>query len=158
VLRKEDQRLITGQGRYTDDVVLPRQAYAAIVRSPHAHARIRGVDTTRARAVKGVIAVLTGADLAADGIKSIPCYAGMSGVADVPLNTREGSQKRPTPIPLLAADTARFVGDPVAAVIGETLAAAQEGAEAVEVDYDPITAVTATPDAVKSDAPKVWGG
>ena len=158
VLRKEDQRLITGQGRYTDDVVLDRQAYAAVVRSPHAHARIRKVDTTRARAIRGVIAVLTGADMVADGLKSIPCYAGMSGLADVPLNNRDGSQKRTSPLPLLATDKARFVGDAVAAVIGETLAAALEGAEAVEIDYDPIPSVTSTPDALKPGAPLVWGG
>jgi carbon-monoxide dehydrogenase large subunit len=156
VIRKEDQRLVTGQGRYTDDVILPNQAWAVIVRSPHAHARIKKVDAAKARAVKGVIAVLTGADMVADGLKSIPCYAGMGGMADVPLNNRDGSQKRTSPIPLLAADKARFVGDPVAAVIGETLAAAQAGADEVEVEYEPLPAVTATVAAREANAPVVW--
>jgi len=158
VLRKEDQRLIVGEGRYTDDVALPRQAYAVIVRSPYAHARIREIETGKARRSPGVIAVLTGADLPADGIKSIPCYAGMGGLADMPLNNRDGSQKRTSPLPLLATEKARFVGDAVAAVIGDTLAAAQEGADMVEVDYQPLPSVTATEDAFAPNAPLVWDG
>ncbi len=158
VLRKEDMRLITGQGRYTDDVSLPGQAHLALARSPHAHATIRGIDTRAARAVPGVIAVLTASDIAADGIGTIPCYAGMAGLNDMPLNNLDGSEKRTTPIPLLASDRARFVGDGVAAVVAETREAALAGAEAVEVDYAPLPSVTATADAMRPDAPKVWDG
>ncbi len=158
VLRKEDLRLITGRGRYTDDVSLPAQAYVAIVRSPHAHARINGIDTKAARAVPGVVAVLTAADADVDGLGTIPCYAGMSGLNDVPLNNRDGSAKRTTPIPLLASDRARFVGDGVAAVVADTLAAAQEAAEAVSVDYEPLAPVAAVADAMRPGAPTVWDG
>ena len=158
VLRKEDLRLITGQGRYTDDVSLPGQTYLALARSPHAHARIRKIDTAAARAVKGVLAVLTAADIAADGIGTIPCYAGMGGLNDVPLNNSDGSDKRTTPIPLLAGDKARFVGDGVAAVIAETREAALDAAELVEVDYEELTPVTAVADAMRPDAPRVWDG
>ena len=156
VLRKEDLRLLTGQGRYTDDVNLPRQAYAVIVRSPHAHARIRGVDAAKARKIPGVLAVLTGADMATDKIAPIPCYATIPGLVDVPLNNTDGSPKKTSPLPLLATDKARLVGDAVAAVIGDTLAAAQEGADAVEVDYEPLPAVTETTATLKNGAPIIW--
>ena len=156
VLRKEDLRLLTGQGRYTDDVNLPGQAYSVVVRSPHAHARIRGIDTAKARKVPGVLAVLTGADMQADHIAPIPCYATIPGLVDVPLNNTDGSPKKESPLPLLATDKVRLVGDAVAAVIGDTLAAAQEGAEAVEVDYQPLPAVTETTATLKPGAPIVW--
>jgi aerobic carbon-monoxide dehydrogenase large subunit len=158
VLRKEDMRLITGQGRYTDDVSLPGQAYLAIARSPYAHAVIRKIDTSAARALPGVVAVLTAADIVADGLGTIPCYAGMGGLNDVPLNNRDGSEKRTTPIPLLASDKARFVGDGIAAVIADTLAAALEAAELVAVDYQELAPVTAVADAMRPDAPRVWDG
>jgi len=156
VLRKEDLRLVTGAGSYTSDVFLPGQLYAAIVRSPHAHARIKRVDTSAAKSVPGVVDVLTGADVQADGIGTIPSSAYIAGLVDVPLNNRDGSPRRVTPIPLFAADKARFVGDPVAAVIAETLNAALDGAERVEVDYEPLPAVTATRAAAEDGAPVVW--
>ena len=156
VLRKEDLRLVTGAGSYTSDVFLPGQLYAAIVRSPHAHARIKRVDTSAAKSVPGVVDVLTGAEVQADGIGTIPSSAYIAGLVDVPLNNRDGSPRRVTPIPLFAADKARFVGDPVAAVIAETLNAALDGAERVEVDYEPLPAVTATRAAAEDGAPIVW--
>ena len=156
VLRKEDHRLITGAGNYTSDIFLPGQLYAAIVRSPHAHARIKGIDTASAKSVAGVLDVLTGVELDADGIGTIPSSAYIAGLVDVPLNNRDGSPRRVTPIPLLATDKARFVGDPVAAVIAESLAAALDGAELVEVDYEVLPAVTATREAAEDGAPVVW--
>src|SRR4029078_2734989 len=90
--RKEDLRLLTGSGRYSDDVSLPGQAYAYVLRSPHAHARIRGVDTTAARAMPGVLAVLTGADVVADGLKEVPHTPIPSKPpADILLSNRDGS-------------------------------------------------------------------
>jgi carbon-monoxide dehydrogenase large subunit len=156
VKRKEDQRLLTGAGRYTSDVFLPGQLYAAIVRSPHAHARIKGIDTAEARAAPGVLDVLTRAELEADGVGTIPGNAHIAGLVDVRLNNRDGSDRRVTPLPLLAVDKARFVGDAVAAVIGQSMNAALDGAELVAVDYEVLPAVTATRDAAASGAPVVW--
>ena len=156
VRRKEDRRLITGQGRYTDDTQVDGALHLVMVRSPHAHARIRGIETSTAKAVAGVVDVLTAADVAADGIGSIPSSAGGAGLVDVPLVNRDGSDRRVTPIPLLAADKVRFVGDGVAAVIAETKAAALDGAERVEVDYQALPAVTATRAAAADGAPLVW--
>src|SRR5262245_60506878 len=155
VRRKEDQRLLTGAGRYTSDVVLPGQLHAAIVRSPHAHARILRIDTAAAKAAPGVVDVLTAAELKADGIGAIPSHARIPGLVDVPLENRDGSDRRVTPIPLLAADKARFVGDAVAAVIGESPNAALDGAELAAVDYEVFPAVTATRDAAERGAPVV---
>ena len=156
VLRKEDHRLITGAGRYTSDIVLPGQLHAAIVRSPQAHARIKGIDTAAARSAPGVLDVLTAVDLETDGIATIPSSAYIAGLVDVPLNNRDGSGRRVTPIPLLASDKARFVGDAVAAVIAETLTAALDGAGLVEVDYETLPAVTATRQAAEDGSPVVW--
>ncbi len=156
VRRKEDQRLLTGTGRYTSDVVLPGQLHAVIVRSPHAHAHIKAIDTAKAKAAPGVVDVLTGVELRADGVSSIPSTAYIPGLVDVPLNNRDGSDRRVTPIPLLAADKARFVGDAVAAVIAESLNAALDGAERVAVEYDILPAVTATRAAAEDGAPVVW--
>ncbi len=156
VLRKEDRRLLTGKGSYTDDVSLPGQAHAVMVRSPHAHARIVSVDVARALEVPGVLAVLTGAEQEADGIRAIPDQAAIAGLVDVAMNNSDGSARRTSPIPLLASDKARFVGNAIAAVIAESLAAASDGAEQVEVTYEPIPAVTATDRAAEPDAPLVW--
>jgi carbon-monoxide dehydrogenase large subunit len=156
VRRKEDERLVTGTGRYTSDVHLPGQLHAVIVRSPHAHARVKAVDAAAAKAVPGVVAVLTGAELSADRVGSIPSTAYIAGLVDVPLTNRDGSDRRVTPIPLIAADKARFVGDPVAAVIAETLNAALDGAELVSVDYEVLPAVTDTRAAAERGAPVVW--
>ena len=156
VLRKEDHRLLTGAGRYTSDVFLPGQLYAAIVRSPHAHARIKGIDTAKAKTAPGVVDVLTGAELEIDGIGTIPSNAHITGLVDVPLNNRDGSDRRVTPIPLLATAKVRFVGDAVAAVIGRTLDAAMDGAELVAIEYEVLPAVTATRDAAENGAAVVW--
>lgn len=129
VLRKEDHRFITGKGRYTDDIVLPRQSYAVFVRSPHAHARIKKINTKEAAAASGVVAVLTGEDLKKDGVGGLPC-----GFVPAP-----GPQNSP-PRPALAQGRVRFVGDPVAMVIAETPAAARTAAELVDVDYKALKA------------------
>ena len=163
VRRKEDQRLLTGKGRYSDDQVLPLQTYAVILRSPHAHAVIRGIDTSKAMDTYGVVAVYTGADTMAAGLKPIlPDYAFLGPVEvqkqlpDVVLQNRDGSPMFESPYHLLAQDRVRFVGQAVAMVVAETLGAAKDGAEAIEVDYEPLPAVIATRDAASPHAPKLW--
>jgi carbon-monoxide dehydrogenase large subunit len=155
--RKEDLRLLTGGGRYSDDVSLPGQAYAALVRSPHAHARIRSIDTAAARAMPGVLAVLTAADAQADGIKPIPhTPIPMKPPADILLINRDGSPHGFAPHPLLAGDRVRFVGAPVAMVVAETIAQARDAAERVAVDYDVLKPVVAGLDAARGDAPQLY--
>jgi len=156
VRRKEDARLLTGRGRYSDDVNLPGQAYACFVRSPHAHARIGRIDAVAALATPGVIAVLTGADAAADRLRPIPHRPVPTNPHEFPLAGRAGSDVFVPPHPPLPADRARFVGEAVAMVVAETPAAATDGAERVAVDYDPLPSVTATPDAARAGAPTVW--
>ena len=156
VRRKEDGRLVTGRGRFSDDVSLPGQAHACLVRSPHAHARIRGIDATAALGRPGVIAVLTGADAEADGLKPIPHRPVPTNPHEFPLAGRAGSPVFVAPHPPLAADVARFVGEPVAMVIAENAAAAADGAEAVVVDWAPLPSVTATTAADRPDAPVLW--
>jgi carbon-monoxide dehydrogenase large subunit len=148
VRRVEDRRFLTGRGRYLDDITLPRQAYGAVVMSPHAHATIRGVDAARARAAAGVLAVLTGADVAAAGVGGLP-----------PLfmpEDRGGPKGYRTVRPLLVADRARHAGDRVAFVVAETPAQARDAAELVEVDYAPLPAVVTVEDAVKEGADRIW--
>jgi aerobic carbon-monoxide dehydrogenase large subunit len=127
VRRKEDQRFITGRGHFTDDFSRPGQAFAVFVRSPHAHATIRGVDTKAAAARPGVLAVLTGADLAADKIGNLVC--------GWMIHSKDGSPMKMAPHPALAHPKVCYVGDPVAVVIAETLAQAKDAAEAVTADY-----------------------
>jgi carbon-monoxide dehydrogenase large subunit len=148
VRRVEDPRLVQGLGRYSDDVTLPRQAHAVVVRSPHAHARIRGMDVAAARSAPGVVAVLTGADVAADGLGNLP--------SDSTRKRRDGAPAFVTPRPALARDRVRHVGDPVALVIAETREEAVDAAERVIVDYEPLPAVAATADATRPGAPVVW--
>jgi len=148
VRRLEDPRLIQGLGRYSDDVDLPRQAHAVVVRSPHGHARIRSIGTAAARRAPGVLAVLTGTDLAADGLGPLP--------TDGARKRRDGSPAFPTPRPALAPDRARHVGDPVALVVAETPQAAADAAELVAVDYEPLPAVTGAVSATRPGAPAVW--
>src|SRR5262249_9657321 len=122
VRRKEDFRLVTGSGRYGDDFVLPGMVHAAFVRSPHAHARIGAINKETARAVRGALAVFTGADYAADGLKPIPHDAGLMGRPDLAVRTRGGPiTTAHWPLPL---DKARFAGEAVAMVVAETIAAA----------------------------------
>src|SRR5512145_1903049 len=154
--RREDARLVTGRGCYSDDFNVPGQAYACMVRSPHAHARIVGIDATAALKTPGVIAVLTGRDAAADGLRPIPHRPVPANPHEVPLKSRDGAPFFIAPHPPLPADTARFVGEAVAMVIAETPAAARDGAEAVAVDYGPLVAVTTAAGATAAGAPRLW--
>jgi aerobic carbon-monoxide dehydrogenase large subunit len=155
--RKEDLRLLTGGGRFSDDVSLPDQAYAVFVRSPHAYARIRAIETAKARAMPGVLAVLTAADADADGIKPIPhTPIPMKPPADIELKNRDGSAHGYAPHPLLAADRVRHVGAQVAMVVAETLAAARDAAERVAVAYEPLAPVIATRAAVEPHAARLY--
>ena len=142
VRRKEDLRLVTGRGCYSDDFNFPGQVYAAMVRSPHAHARIRSIDTAEARAMPGVLAVLTGQDALADGLKRIPHLAAPGTPPDIVLKNRDGSPVPAAPHHVLPADRVRHVGTAVAFVIAETIAQAKDAAEKVVVDYEPLPAVT----------------
>jgi carbon-monoxide dehydrogenase large subunit len=154
VRRKEDLRLVTGSGRYADDFVLPRMAHAAFVRSPHAHARIRAIGKEAALALPGALAVFTGADYAADGLKPIPHDAGLMGPPDLAVRRRSGPITTPHwPLPI---DTARFVGEAVVMVVAETIAAARDMAEKVRVDYQELPAVARASDAIKQGAPVLW--
>jgi aerobic carbon-monoxide dehydrogenase large subunit len=155
VLRKEDADLLTGQGRFSDDLNLPGQAYAVMVRSPHAHARIRGIDAAGASTMPGVIAVLTGADALADGLKPIP-HRPVIGAPDIALGARDASDKFLSPHYALPSDKARFAGEAVAIVVADTLSAAKDAAERVNVDYEPLPAVTDTVEAAAPDAPRLW--
>src|SRR5215475_7769561 len=142
VRRREDHRLLTGKGCYSDDFNFPGQAYAVMVRSPHAHARIRSIDTAPAVAVPGVLAVLTGRDLLADGLQAIPHSVGTRHPADITLENKDGSPPfMPQHFPM-TADEARHCGEIVAMVIATTLAAAKDAAELVDVDYEPLASVT----------------
>jgi aerobic carbon-monoxide dehydrogenase large subunit len=156
VRRVEDKRLVTGQGRYDDDFNLPGQAYACFVRSPHAHARIRHIDNGAALKVPGVIAVLTGADAAADGLKPIPHRPVPANPHEPQLRNRDGSAHFIAPHPPLPADRVRLVGEAVAMVIAESAAAARDGAETVSVDYEPLPVVITAADAATAGAPLVW--
>ena len=156
VPRKEDLRLLTGGGRYVPDIALPDMAFAAMVRSPHAHARIAAIDATRARALPGVIAVFTRADFDADGLRPIPHQAAVSGAPDVALRVRSGSTVFTIDIATLAADKVRFVGESVAMVVAESHAVAKDAAELVAIDYQPLPAVVHVGDALKDAAPLVW--
>lgn len=147
VLRKEDKRFITGKGRYTDDIVEPNQAYAAFVRSPHAHANIKGIDSAAAMAMEGVEAVLTGPELVGDGIGNIICGWGVTSKDGSPMNMGAWSA--------LATDKARYVGDAVAVVIADTKAQARLAAEAVNVDYEVLPVVVGSVEALAEGAPQI---
>ena len=148
VTRLEDARLLRGQGHYQDDTNLPAQLHAVFLRSPHAHARIRSIEKSAATAAPGVKAIYTGADYAADGL-AMPKAA-------MPRKKADGSPMFAPQRPALIVDRARYVGDPVAMVIAETLAQAKDAAELVEIDYEPLPSVTSTADAARPDAPRVW--
>ncbi len=154
--RKEDQRLLTGRGRFSDDFSLPGQAYAAIVRSPYPHARIVGIDTRRAGAIPGVLGVLTGRDCAADRLKPIPHNPVPQTRYDVKLTGPGGAAIFIGPQMLLPADKVRHVGEAVAIVVAETAAEAQDAAEAVAVDYDELPWVARIEEALAPDAPVLW--
>ncbi|HKY95930.1 MAG TPA: xanthine dehydrogenase family protein molybdopterin-binding subunit, partial [Kiloniellales bacterium] len=147
VRRVEDERLLTGQGQYGDDVNRPGQAYGYVLRSPLAHALITRLDVAAARQAPGVLAVLTAMDLDAAGIGSIPCVAPMKG--------RNGSPTIQPRYPILAGERCRHVGDAVAFVVADSLAAARDAAELIEVDYEPQAAVTSTAEALSEGAAQV---
>jgi aerobic carbon-monoxide dehydrogenase large subunit len=148
VRRVEDQRFLQGLGRYVEDISLPGQCYGVTVLSPHAHARIKRVDVTKAKAAPGVLCVLTGADAAAEKLGSFTAHL-MPEDFGAPKGHR-------TFQPVLNAEKVRFVGDRIAFVVAETLTQARDAAELVEVDYEPLPAVVNLEDAAKDGAPKVY--
>ena len=156
VPRREDARLLTGRGRYAADFTLPGQAYAFVLRSPHAHAAIAGIDVTKARAAPGVLAVLTAKDAATEGLRPIPHSPAPNNPHEVPLKSRDGSPFFIAPHPVLAADRARYVGEPVAIVVAETLAQAMDAAELVAVTYAPLPPAARSRDALAPTVTPVW--
>ncbi len=147
VRRKEDHRFITGKGHYTDDLNRPGQAYAYFLRSPHAHATIKSIDSKAAVKMPGVLAVLTGAELAADKIGNLIC--------GWMIHSKDGSPMKMAPHPALATGKACHVGDPVAVVVAETLAQARDAAEKVGVDYGVLPAVTDAAQTQRQGAPQI---
>ncbi|WP_114814130.1 xanthine dehydrogenase family protein molybdopterin-binding subunit [Paraburkholderia kururiensis] len=147
VKRKEDYRFLTGSGQYTDDIVLPQQTYAVFVRSPYAHATIQSVNTDAAKAMPGVIAIFTGADLAAENVGGLPCGWLIHSI--------DGSPMREPPHPVIAHTKARHVGDQVALVIAESVKEAKDAAETIEVEYDMLPAVIDTAHAADPGQPLV---
>jgi len=156
VLRNEDRRLLLGEGSFSDDIAPPGLCWAAMVRSPHAHARIRGVDKTAALAAPGVLAVLDGADLLADGIRRIPHNPNQSAPPDIVLVNKDGSDVFVPHQHLLPADKARYVGEAVVMVVAETRAQAADAAELVAIDWEVLPAVVDTWQAAEPEAPRVW--
>src|SRR5215212_2509693 len=153
VRRREDLRLLTGRGRYSDDLNLPGQAYAVMVRSPHAHALIRGIDTAAARAAPGVLAALTAEDLRADGLNALPNIAN-NHPADISIKNKDGSPTiRPEQAAIIGPEICH-VGEIVAAVIANSLAEAKDAAELVAVDYEALPAVAHSLVAAAPDAPR----
>jgi carbon-monoxide dehydrogenase large subunit len=146
VTRMEDPKLLRGRGQYTDDLDLPGQVYAAMIRSGHAHGIIRNIDSAAARQIRGVLAIYTGADLGEYGL--LKC--------GLPFKNRDGTDMRKPPRPALATDKVRFVGDPIACVIAETRQLARDAAEAVLVDVEPLPVVVDVKDAVRDGAPLLY--
>src|SRR5262249_15541707 len=144
----EDPRLLTGRGRFFDDLKLADQLHAAIVRSPHAHADIRSIDTRAALQLPGVHAVLTGEDYRSDGLGSLPSMA--------PYKTRGGGAMFLPPRPAIALDRVLHVGYPVAMAVADTLEQARDAAERVVVDYAPRPAVVSAHAAFAPDAPQLY--
>ena len=148
VRRKEDVRLLVGAGKFTDDIQIEGQLWAAFVRSPHANAKINGFDTSSALAMPGVVAVYTGKDCEAAGLKNV--------MTDARFEDRSG---RPMSLPerwVMPPDHTRFVGECLAMVVADSAANAREAAEAVEIDFEPLPAIASTARALDKDAPKVW--
>ena len=156
VRRAEDERLITGRGQFSDDFLFERQTYAAMVRSPYPHARIRSIDSSRAQKMKGVLAVLTGADCLAEKLGPIPHDPLPKTKFDMKLHAPGGGTVFIGPHMLLPADKARHVGEAVAMVVADTKNRAMDAAEAVEVDYEELPFVIHSEDAIKPGAPAVW--
>src|SRR5438132_5465264 len=148
VRRVEDRRFITGRGNYLDDINRPRQAYAFMLRSPHAHADIRAIDTAAAVSAPGVLAAFTGEDLARNGIGTIPCLSAVTN--------RDGSPSAMPQYPAIVRDRVRHVGDTVAMVVAESIAAARDAAELITVDYEPLPAAVDTAHGLDPGQPQVW--
>ncbi len=148
VSRLEDPRLLKGGGRFVDDIVLPGMAFGHVLRSPHAHAKIKSIDTAAAASAPGVLAVLTGADWRASGFGDLPTGGGRT--------LRDGSPMYVPRYPALVEDRVRRVGDYVAFVVAETRHQAMDAAELISVDYESLPAITSTEDAPKPGAPRVW--
>ncbi|MFP6682575.1 MAG: xanthine dehydrogenase family protein molybdopterin-binding subunit [Gammaproteobacteria bacterium] len=148
VRRKEDRRLVTGNGRYTADTTFPDQAYLVVYRSPVAHASINAIDTSAARAAAGVIAVFTAKELMADGAKNLPC--------EWPAINKDGSPMIEPVHPLLATNKMVYCGEPIAVVIAESRDLAKDAAELIELDYDELPVVPSAVEALKPGAPLVW--
>jgi carbon-monoxide dehydrogenase large subunit len=146
VRRVEDERFLRGRGRYADDLYPRDAAFAHVVRSPHAHAVIRGVDTTRARSAPAVLSVLTGEDVIREKFGGLPCVWPPRSIVGTPFIPEQ---------PLLATRKVRYVGDPVALVVAETLTAARDAAERLVIDYEPLPAMTLT-DALAENATRIW--
>src|SRR5260363_149722 len=147
VVRKEDRRFITGQGRYVDDVKMVGMSYAHFIRSPHAHAKVKGINSAEAMKMPGVIAVLTGQQIVDDKVGNLIC-----GWA---ITSKDGSPMKMGAWPAMAPETVRFVGQAVAVVIAETKNQAKDAAEAVVVDYEELPAVADMPSALKPGAPQL---
>ena len=148
VKRVEDRRFVTGYGRYTDDISLPRMTYATLVRSPHAHALIKDVDVSAAQSAPGVVATFVGKDLEAAGVGGLPC--------GWQVDFKNGEQMKEPPHPVLAVDKVRHVGDPVAIVIAETRDQARDAAELVSVDYEVLDAAVHPVKATEDGAPQLF--
>ena len=155
VRRREDARLLTGGGHFADDMNLPGQAYAYMIRSPHAHARIASIDIAPAKRMPGVIAVLTGSDAQRDGLQPIPHRSMPANPHEVPLKSGGGLPFFVAPHPVLAVGKVRHVGEAVTVVVAETLSQATDAAERVEVRYKPLPAMTRSADALAPGAPLV---
>src|SRR5215469_16720637 len=145
--RKEDQRFLTGRGNYVSDIKRPGMLAGVFVRSPHAHAVLRGIDKSAALAAPGVIAILTGEDVVADGLGTLPCGWGISGT--------DGQPMKEPPFPMLAHGKVRFVGDMVAFVVAETPEQASEAADLLGADYEVLPSVVGVLDAVRPGAPQL---
>ncbi len=153
IKRREDPRFVTGRGSYVDDIKLPGTTYAVFVRSPHAHARIRGIDAAAARRHPGVVAVFTGRDMT--GVNSLPCGWDLRREKNIPGVVQDLAMVPHLP---LATDAARHVGDPVAVVIADSAATAADAAELVKVDWEVLPAVTSAERAVAAGAPQIHAG
>jgi aerobic carbon-monoxide dehydrogenase large subunit len=161
IARREDGRLITGRGRYTDDIPPPHACWAFVLRSPHPHALINAIPVDAAKASPGVLAVLTQADYRADGLRPIPHYANPADAIDPQVPAfPTGSELFvfENPQPVLAGEKVRYVGEAVAVVIAKTLAAARDASERIEVVYEILPAVASAAQALLRDAPQVWAG
>jgi len=147
IKRVEDKRFITGKGQFTDDIILPNMAYAYIVRSHHAHAKVIGIETSAAKSAPGVLAVYTGKDIAQSGVNGVPC--------GWQVDFKNGDTMKEPPHPILIADKVRFVGDAVAVLIAEDKALAKDALELITVDYEELEAISDTAKAVEDGAPLV---